>query len=75
MKNKIFGFLLLLSGVFLFSACGNSDETQYEFVEVAFGNLDQVVSATGFLQPQERVNLSMEAGGKIVDVAVDVGDF
>lgn len=74
MKNKIFGFLLLLSGVFLFSACGNGDETQYEFVEVAFGNLDQVVSATGFLQPQERVNLSMEAGGKIVDVAVDVGD-
>jgi RND family efflux transporter MFP subunit len=74
-KGKIFGFLLLLSGIFVLSACGNGDESKYTFVEVSFGNLDQVVSATGFLQPQERVNLSLEAGGKIVDVAVDVGDF
>lgn len=74
MKNKIFVFLLLLGGVFIFSACGNNDKAKYEFVEVGFGNLDQIVSATGFLKPQERVNLSMETGGKIVQVAVKVGD-
>ncbi|HOX97448.1 MAG TPA: biotin/lipoyl-binding protein, partial [bacterium] len=74
MKSKIFSFLLLLSGIFVFSACTNGDESKYTFVEVAFGNLDQVVSATGFLRPQERVNLSLEAGGKIVEVAVEVGD-
>lgn len=75
MRIKFFGFLLLLSGVFVLTACGNNDKAQYEFVEVAFGNLDQVVSATGYLQPQERVNLSLEIGGKITDVPVDVGDL
>jgi RND family efflux transporter MFP subunit len=74
MKSKIFDFLLLLSGVFILTACGNNTASQYEFVEVAFGDLNQVVSTTGYLQSQERVNLSLEVGGKIEEVVVDVGD-
>ena len=73
MKEKILQLSLLIFILFSFSACG-ADEMEYDFTEVSFGNLDQVVSATGFLQAQEKVNLAMEIGGKISNVLVDVGD-
>lgn len=73
MKNLFFNLTLLLILSFLFTGCG-SNGPEYDFVEVQYGDLNQVVSATGFLQPQERVNLAMEVGGKISEVLVDVGD-
>lgn len=74
MKKSFLNFLLFVFIVFSFSACVGSDGPTYEFIDVVFGDLDQVVSATGYLQPQERVHLAMEISGKIEDVLFDVGD-
>src|SRR5689334_20237842 len=43
----------------------------YETVTVERGTVSRVVSASGAVQPKERVDVGSEVSGKIVDVKVD----
>jgi len=47
---------------------------EYETVAVEKGTVSRVVSASGAVQPKERVDVGSEVSGKIVDVKVDFND-
>ncbi len=46
----------------------------YEFAEIGKGDVSRVVSASGAVQPKERVDVGSEVSGKIVEVLVDFND-
>ncbi len=48
-----------------------SGKYEYETVAVAKGDVARVISASGTIQPREKVDVGSEVSGKIVDVLVD----
>jgi len=70
-------FWLVLFPVLALSACassGTGTETGYRKGVVERGSIDEVVSATGLILPQERVELRFDGLGIVEEVFVDVGD-
>lgn len=60
----------------ILSACGGGGQDQDQALRkgsVELGSIDEVVSATGTVLPQERVDLSFEQTGVVEQVLVEVG--
>ncbi len=75
-KTKIIIIVIVLvavaiGGYFYFA---REKESPYDFVTAEVKNIVQEVSATGAMVPAQKIELSFEAGGKIKDVLVEVGD-
>lgn len=69
-----FAALIVLGGAFLWKTKGTSEEPQYKTEEVQRGNLSVIVSATGTLQPTNKVDVSSELSGIVKHVSVDYND-
>jgi len=75
-KTKIIIIVIVLvavaiGGYFYFA---RQKESPYDFVTAEVKNIVQEVSATGAVVPAQKIELSFEAGGKIKDVLVEIGD-
>lgn len=72
-KIIIIATVLIVAGIggYYFS---RQKELPYDFVTAEVKNIVQEVSATGAVVPAKKIELSFEAGGKIKDVLVEVGD-
>lgn len=60
--------------VLILKRMGNSNSVQYKTQEVVRGNLTVIVTATGTLQPTNKVDVGSELSGIIKSVEVDYND-
>ncbi|HEY3414890.1 MAG TPA: efflux RND transporter periplasmic adaptor subunit [Armatimonadota bacterium] len=70
-------FVVVLAGI-LYYAFGNkapdaSKLTQYKIAKAEKGTVKKTVSATGTLQPWKVVDIKSKAGGRVLEMKVDVG--
>lgn len=70
-------FVVALAGI-LYFAFGRkgpdpSQLTQYKVAKVEKGSVKKTVSATGILQPWKVVDIKSKAGGRVLEMKVDVG--
>ena len=49
-------------------------EGGYQFATIEFGDIEDLVSATGTLQPRDYVDVGAQVSGQIEDIYVEVGD-
>ena len=77
MKNKkivIIGLFLIVA-IFLFvRSKGGSTQAQYKFARVSYGNVEQLISASGNVSPVATVDVFPAIKGKIAKVYVANGD-
>lgn len=68
--------LIAAAGVVIWQVRQRSAQSTEELrsTVVERGNLVVAVSASGNIEPEERVELAFETGGKVVEVPVEVGD-
>jgi HlyD family secretion protein len=66
--------LIIASGVFWWNTSKSSDTTQYRTQAVREGNLTVTVTATGNIQPTNKVEVGSELSGIIKSVEVDYND-
>ena len=69
--------IVIVGGVALLargSGAAKTGKYEYETVAVDKGRVARVVSASGAVQPREKVPVGSEVSGKIVDVMVDFND-
>jgi HlyD family secretion protein len=64
----------VIAGVIIWRMCDQTDSTQYKSDEVRRGNLTVTVTATGNLEPTNRVDVGSELSGIIKSVEVDYND-
>lgn len=71
----VLAILLVAGGLYLFFAPGSKKEA-YRYVThpLTKSNLTLTVSATGYLEPLERVDVGIEVSGTITEVKVDYND-
>src|SRR5262245_19989107 len=71
------GAIVLIGGAAMVAGGGGggkSGKYDYETVAIERGSVSRVVSASGAVQPREKVPVGSEVSGKIVDVLVDFND-
>jgi len=77
-KLLIFSFIILLAGAgywyFIYQKKADA-KTVYEFAEVTRGNIENLISSTGTIQPVRTVEVGTEVSGKIEKVNVDFNDM
>jgi len=71
LKWAIIPALLLAAGAYWYFAHGRADEPQYQSVTVARGDLTQVVTATGQLNPVTNVTVGSQISGNIIKLYAD----
>lgn len=76
----IVAVVLVLGGIFaktsLLSAKDDADESsQVETAKVERGDISEVITATGTIEPLTIIEVSSKASGKIIKMSVDKGDF
>jgi HlyD family secretion protein len=75
MKKTIIILLIVLTGVsggwYLWSSKGNGKDREYDFVEITRGDLENVNSSTGTLNPVSTVQVGTQVSGIIDKVLVD----
>lgn len=78
MKLKVFLYgvlvLLILTSVWLFYDSAGAKITEYTFVDITKGNVEEIVSATGTLSPVTEVEVGTQLSGTIDSVYVDFND-
>src|SRR5574341_2471301 len=76
MRRAILIFAVLIVPFVSLAACGNrgTEQTTLRKGTVQRGNIDEVVSATGAVFPEERASLTFRQIGTVTEVHVDVGD-
>ena len=77
MKNKkifVIGLILLLAVFFIVRAGRGPAQTRYEFARVAYGNVVELVSASGNVLPGATVEVFPSINGKIAKVYAANGD-
>lgn len=77
-KGIIFGFVLLVFGVggyFFFFDKKKEDNYHYVTEAATKGELTLAVSTTGYIQPEESIDVGTEVSGTIADVYVDYNDI
>lgn len=52
----------------------NSVEEKVAYVTVSTGSIENIVTATGRLQPRNYVDVGAQVSGQLIDIFVDVGD-
>jgi len=72
--------LLVVGGILakteLLSAKSNTDEiSEMQTVKVELGNISEVITASGTIEPLTIVEVSSKASGKIIRMTVDKGDY
>ena len=69
----VVAFLVIVAaaGVVIWRTSGTSDSTQFKTEEVKRGDLTVIVTATGTLQPTNKVDVGSELSGIIKSVEVD----
>jgi HlyD family secretion protein len=72
--TAVVAFVLLAAGVYLWSTRSASDAVQYRTEPVTRGALVVTVSATGNLQPTNKVDVGSELSGIVETVLVDDND-
>ncbi len=76
-KKPLF-IVLLIAAVFaavgIYFYYGRNKTANYETIIVQRGDIAQIVSVTGRVTPADNVDLAFEKNGRIVSVAVKVGD-
>ena len=80
MDKKIFSIslvaILIIGGIVAISLHGNmSKRPNYSEIEIKTGSIQESVSLTGKVQPQDSADLGFETGGKILKLSHEVGDF
>lgn len=72
----VVAFLVIAAaaGVVIWRTSGTSDSTQFKTEEVKRGDLTVIVTATGTLQPTNKVDVGSELSGIIKSVHVDYND-
>jgi HlyD family secretion protein len=80
MKKRIFwiiGILVVGLAIWGFGIRGRKPESeiQYSYETVKRGDVIQSISATGVLQAKTAVDVKSKAGGKVVQLTVDVGSI
>lgn len=77
MSKKIIFSLILLAGLIAlgttFVATRGSKES-YDFVIAEKGDLEQIVSVRGRLEPVQKIDLSFERSGKVKQIKVNLGE-
>jgi HlyD family secretion protein len=66
--------IVVVGGVAVFARGGNSGKTgkyEYETAAVERGDVARVISASGAVQPRNKVDVGSEVSGKIVEIMVD----
>ena len=79
----IVAVVLLIGGILakteLFSAKGNASEinesSQIQTAKVERGDISEVITASGTIEPLTIVEVSSKASGKIISMSVDKGDY
>ena len=66
--------VLVLGTVLLFVSGDDSLNEEIEIEVVTRGNVREVVSETGFVQPARAVDVAFELGGRVVSIPVEEGD-
>lgn len=66
--------LIGLAVFFLFRTLGTSIPADIEIQPVSRGDVIEIISETGFVQPSREVDLAFERGGRIVSTPVHEGD-
>jgi HlyD family secretion protein len=64
----------VIAGVIIRRMCDQTDSTQYKTDEVRRGNLTVTVTATGNLEPTNRVDVGSELSGTVRSVEADYND-
>jgi multidrug efflux pump subunit AcrA (membrane-fusion protein) len=72
--KKIWIPAVLVIGFGLYTAFGPQKTASYVTAEVTRGNLEQIVTVTGTVESQDRVELRFEQSGTIHSIPVKVGD-
>jgi len=75
-RGVVVAFLVIVAvaGVVIWRTSGTSDSTQFKTEEVKRGDLTVIVTATGTLQPTNKVDVGSELSGIIKSVHVDYND-
>lgn len=81
MKNKIFiGIMIIIfacAGWFLFSRFGQAKKpakTTVKEIRPFYGNIQNVITSTGTVQPQNRLEIKPAINGRIEDILAQEGD-
>lgn len=78
LSKKLIVFVLLIACAAAFAAWyfwnNNQTKTQYATVEVGRGDIENLVTATGNLQPIEYVDVGAQVTGQLEELRVAVGD-
>jgi len=71
--------IIFITILFLFAGCDSNTEDQaelrYKEVKVERGTFKVTVSASGVVQPIDRIEIKSKASGEIVELPIEEGDF
>ncbi|MDY0365697.1 MAG: efflux RND transporter periplasmic adaptor subunit [Arcobacter butzleri] len=67
------GIIAYLGYVFYFDGANSSNK--YSTIKVSKGDIEDVVTATGTLQPRDYVDVGAQVSGQLQDILVEVGDI
>ena len=70
----VVALLAVIAAVAFWKSTGNSNSVQYKTQEVTQGDLTVIVTATGTLQPTNKVDVGSELSGIVKSVEVDYND-
>ncbi len=74
-KIAIAAAVVALAGYGAWTYFGASeDESEYIFGQVTMGNIEDLVTATGTLEPRDYVDVGAQVSGQIEEIFVEVGD-
>ena len=75
-RSVVVAFLVIVAaaGVVIWKTSGTSDSAQFKIEEVKRGDLTVIVTATGTLQPTNKVDVGSELSGIVKTVEVDYND-
>lgn len=66
--------IVVITATFLLFSGSNDSLVDVEFQTVARGDVKEMVSETGFVQPSREIAMAFERGGRVISVPVTVGD-
>ena len=64
-------FIIIFGGMFLFGDSNKTTESKYATVTISRGDLRQVVTATGEINPLNTINVGSQVSGRIEKIYVD----
>ena len=75
-RSVVLAFLVIVAaaGLVIWKTSGTSDSAQFKIEEVKRGDLTVIVTATGTLQPTNKVDVGSELSGIVKTVEVDYND-